>query len=247
MYSKNFVKKVLINLASRKVSVREAYKKLANLPYTDLGFAKIDNLRSLRRGFSELIYCGKKSCGQVEKILASVYKTNQTLLLTHASKPLYEHLRKRFRNLRYNEAAGMLFTKPRSTRRKGRVLIITGGTSDFPVAEQARLTLEIMGNSVSTLYDVGVAGLHRILDKLNLLKGAKVIIVIAGMEGALASVVSGLVSGPVIAVPTSVGYGASFKGIAPLLTMLSSCSPGIGVVNIDNGFGAGYLASLINK
>lgn len=248
MYSRNFIKKTLADLASRRVSVKNAYRKLEDLAYKDLGFAKIDNHRSLRRGFPEAIYCRGKSRQQIEKILENIWSPRETLLLTHADKPLYSYLRKRFHNLEYNEPAKMIFTRrKKNARKKGKVLIITGGTSDFPVAEQARLTLEIMGDRVFSLYDVGVAGLHRVLDKLSLLKSAKVIIVIAGMEGALASVVSGLVSRPVIAVPTSVGYGASFKGIAPLLTMLNSCSPGIGVVNIDNGFGAGYLASLINK
>lgn len=245
MYSRNFIRKVLGDLASRRVSVKDAYKRLENLAYKDLGFAKIDNHRHMRRGFSEVVYCRGKSQGQVERILKN---SGDVALLTCASKALYNYLKKRLPGLKYNEPAQMIFRQiKKRPRKRGKVLVVTGGTSDFPVAEQARLTLELMGNSVSTLYDVGVAGLHRILDKTALLKKASVIIVIAGMEGALASVVSGLVSKPVIAVPTSVGYGASFKGIAPLLTMLNSCSPGIGVVNIDNGFGAGYLASLINK
>jgi len=247
MYSRNFVKKILVDLAHRKISINSACKKLGELPYKDLGFAKIDNHRKLRRGFSEVIYCKGKTHQQVEKILESILPTKDGMLLTYANRALYKALKKRFLNIEHNEAAKIIFIRPKKLRKKGKVIIVTAGTSDFPIAEQARITLDVMGNRVKSLNDVGVAVLHRLFDKLSLLKSAKVIIVIAGMEGALASVVSGLVSKPVIAVPTSVGYGSSFKGVAPLLTMLNSCSPGIGVVNIDNGFGAGYLASLINK
>jgi len=247
MYSKKIIKNLLADLESRKVTKHAAFKRLAELPYKDLGFAKIDNHRRLRRGFPEVIYCSRKTHDEVEKILSSTWDSKEPVLLTSADKLLYKCLKKRFSTLKYNERAGIIFAGRKKTGKKGKVLIVTGGTSDAAIAEQAKITLEVMGNNVVTLYDVGVAGLHRLLDKVKALRSAKVIIVIAGMEGALASVVSGLVSKPVIAVPTSVGYGASFKGIAPLLSMLAGCSPGVGVVNIDNGFGAGYLASLINK
>jgi NCAIR mutase (PurE)-related protein len=170
------------------------------------------------------------------------------VMITRAGRNVFRHLKKQYPSFHYHPEARLIYNKKIQSRRKrGMVAIVAAGTSDVPVAEEARLTLEIMGCPVKTLYDVGVAGLHRILDKVNILNKAAVIVVIAGMEGALASVVSGLTSRPVIAVPTSVGYGANFRGIAPLLTMLNACSPGIGVVNIDNGFGAGYLAGLIAK
>ena len=216
--------------------------------YEDLGFAKVDTDRSIRRGFPEVVYCQGKTIAQIERIVIILKKSSDTLLLTRANRKIYSHLKKIYPRIKYNEIAGVIsLSKKKVDSRKGMVLIVTAGTSDMPVAEEARVTLEVMGNRVKTLYDVGVAGVHRLLDKERTLRRAEVIIVIAGMEGALASFVSGLVSKPVIAVPTSVGYGASFRGIAPLLTMLNSCSPGISVVNIDNGFGAGYFASLINR
>ncbi|MDB4349783.1 nickel pincer cofactor biosynthesis protein LarB [Omnitrophica bacterium] len=240
--------KLLKKLSSRDISIKEAYDVLCDLPYKDLGFAKLDNHRFLRRGFPEVIYCKGKTREQVEKILDALYPNNNKLILTRANEALFKTLKKRYPRLLFNKSAEIIYLGgPKKTAGTKEVLIVTGGTADLPIAEQAKITLEVMGNKVSTLYDVGVAGLHRLLDHKKKLANSNVIIVIAGMEGALASVISGLVSRPVIAVPTSVGYGASFKGIAPLLTMLNSCSPGIGVVNIDNGFGAGYLASLINK
>lgn len=229
------------------MSIKEAYDILCDLPYKDIGFAKLDTHRSLRKGFPEVIYCRGKTPEQVEKIIKELYKKERALILTHADEKLFERLKKLYPRLSYSKAAKIMHFGGVKARSKKRVLIVTGGTADMPVAEQAKTTLEVMGNKVDTLYDAGVAGLHRLLDNKKKLTSSNVIIVIAGMEGALASVVSGLVSKPVVAVPTSVGYGANFKGIAPLLTMLNSCSPGIGVVNIDNGFGAGYLASLINR
>ena len=247
MYYKSSIKKLLTKLDSRDISIKEAYKELCELPYKDLGFAKLDNHRSLRRGFPEVIYCKGKAYEHLDKIVQALYKKHSKLILTRADEKLYKKLKEKYPRLLFNKMAGIIYLENGRPRRKRGVLIVTGGTADLPVAEEAKVTLELMGNKVSTLYDVGVAGLHRLLDHKKKLMGSSVIIVVAGMEGALPSVVSGLVSMPVIAVPTSVGYGASFKGIAPLLTMLNSCSPGIGVVNIDNGFGAGYLASLINR
>lgn len=247
MYYKDLIKRLLKKTSLRSISTKEAYKILCELPYKDLGFAKLDNHRSLRKGFPEVIYCKGKTQQQVEKIVEAVYHKRKPLLLTRADERLFNRLKKQYPRLSYNKAAGIIYHGGVKPKTKKKVLIVTGGTADLPVAEQAKVTLEVMGNSVATVYDAGVAGLHRLLDYKKRLLESNVIIVVAGMEGALASVVGGLVGRPVIAVPTSVGYGASFKGIAPLLTMLNSCSPGIGVVNIDNGFGAGYLASMINR
>ena len=218
------------------------------LGFCDLGFAKLDTDRSKRRGFSEVIYCAGKEKSQLKKIIRQFLKHKQDLLLTKLDKDKFSYLKKALPKLKYNAQArlGYLVGKKVSLA-KGNVAVVTAGTSDIPVAEEAVVTLEVMGNRVERLYDVGVAGVHRLMKNIDVLRGAKVIIVVAGMEGALASLVSGLVSCPVIAVPTSCGYGASFKGLAALLSMLNSCSPGVAVVNIDNGFGAGYFASLINK
>ncbi|MBM3251283.1 MAG: nickel pincer cofactor biosynthesis protein LarB [Candidatus Omnitrophica bacterium] len=217
--------------------------------YKDLGFAKVDIDRKHRRGFPEVIFCQGKQKDQIKKIANQLYKKNGLLLLTKIDKGTYNYLKKTFSNLKYNSLGKIAFLAktPASFKKKGIVLVVTGGTSDIPVAEEAAATLEFTGNRVKRLFDVGVAGVHRLLNNKKDLYEASVIIVIAGMEGALASVVSGLVASPVIAVPTSCGYGASFKGLAALLTMLNSCSPGVTIVNIDNGFGAGYFANLINK
>lgn len=242
------VDKVLKGVRSGKVSVRKALLLLKDLPYKDLGFAKVDNHRALRRGFPEVIFAPGKTADQIVKIAKRIMAHDGLLVVTRVERKVYSRLRRSFPGIRYENKARIAYLKRApAVRRKGLVLVVTAGTADLPVAEEARVILDIMGNRVETLYDVGVAGIHRVLDKKHLLNRADVVIVIAGMEGALASVVSGLVSKPVIAVPTSVGYGASFGGIAPLLTMMNSCSPGVAVVNIDNGFGAGYLASLINR
>lgn len=239
--------KVLHNLRRGRISVDEALKVLRHLPYKDLGFAKVDNHRSLRRGFPEVVFGKGKTVDHIVKISKQIIAYDGILLVTRAPKEAYLKLKKFYPKIKFDErAATITFRKTAPAYKKGVVMIITAGTADLPVAEEARSTLELMGNRVEALYDVGVAGLHRVLHKKHALEKANVIIVIAGMEGALASVVSGLVSKPVIAVPTSVGYGASFGGIAPLLTMMNSCSPGVTVVNIDNGFGAAYFASMIN-
>ena len=215
--------------------------------YHDLGFAKVDCHRASRRGFPEVIFGQSKTPEQIVKIAQKIIAHDGILLVTRTDKRAFLKLKKICPKAKFDEKArAIYFTKKAPAVKKGTVLVITAGTGDLPVAEEARITLGIMGNKVETLYDVGVAGVHRLFDRKDTLKEANVIIVIAGMEGALASVVSGLVSRPVIAVPTSVGYGASFSGLAPLLTMMNSCSPGVAVVNIDNGFGAGYLASMIN-
>jgi len=216
--------------------------------FCDLGFAKVDVGRLTRRGFSEVIYSPGKDRVHLAKITRELIRNKQDILLTKLDKDTFRYLKNKFPKLKYNHIAklGYLSLKPKQIKR-GTVLVISAGTSDLPVAEEAALTLEVMGNKVIRLYDVGVAGVHRLMHNIDALKEASVIVVVAGMEGALGSLVSGLVSCPVIAVPTSCGYGASFAGLSALLTMLNSCSPGMSVVNIDNGFGAGYLASIINK
>ena len=216
--------------------------------YHDIGFAKIDHHRSSRRGFPEVVFGKGKTTEQIVKISRKIIAHDGILLVTHTDEHAFRRLQKDYPGIKFDKSAGIIsYRKVKPKLKKGLVLIITAGTSDLPVAAEARATLEIMGNRTELLCDVGVAGIHRLLDKQDLLKRANVIIVIAGMEGALPSVVSGLVSKAVIAVPTSVGYGASFAGLAPLLTMMNSCSPGVAVVNIDNGFGAGYFASLVNS
>ncbi len=216
--------------------------------FADLGFAKVDLNRLKRRGFAEVVYCPGKTKEQILKITRTLLEHKQPLLLTKLEKDTYACLKKHLPGLQYNFLGKIAYLKNKPVKKTNKfVLLITAGTSDLPVAEEAYATLKAMGNSVVKLYDVGVAGCHRLTDNLELLRKANVIIVIAGMEGALASVVSGLVSSPVIAVPASTGYGANFKGLSALLTMINSCSPGVAVVNIDNGFGAGYFASLVNK
>jgi len=214
--------------------------------FSDLGFAKIDTDRLRRRGYSEAIYCPGKSPDYLLKIVRTFIKNKQEILLTKLDKDKFGHLHKAIPSLKYNSLAKIGYLGQKMPL-VGQAVIVSAGTSDEAIAEEAAITLQIMGNRTVKLYDVGVAGVHRIMQNVGILKKAKVIIVVAGMEGALASLVSGLVSCPVIAVPTSCGYGASFGGIAALLTMVNSCSPGVAVVNIDNGFGAGYFASLINR
>ena len=243
------LKKLLAEVKTGKLEIDEALERLRRLPYEDLGFAKIDTHRNLRRGFPEVIFCERKTIDQIVQIVRKMLESNNSLLATRASQEVYEAVREIEPTAKYNEL-GRTITVTETHRelpKGGLILVVTGGTADIPVAEEALVTAEIMGNRVERLYDVGVAGLHRLLGNKDRLFEASVIIVVAGMEGALASVVGGLVDKPVIAVPTSVGYGASFSGITPLLTMLNSCAEGVVVVNIDNGFGAGYFASLINK
>lgn len=247
MNSKKYLKGILSKLYSKKMSVSSAFDALKSLPYENMGFVRLDHHRFFRKGFGEVIYCENKTMEHVKKITEVLLKHGNPVLLTRANKSLYDFLKKTFPVLKYNELGRIIYLKKGGLKNKKTVLILTAGTSDIPVAEEARITLEVMGNRVKTIYDVGVAGIHRLLDKLPEISKANVIIVVAGMEGALGSVVGGLTDKPVIAVPTSVGYGSSFKGIAPLLTMMNSCAPGVTVVNIDNGFGAGYFASLINK
>lgn len=242
------MKKMLQDFKEGKVELSEVLEKIKSLPYVDLGFAKIDTHRVVRKGFSETVFCKGKTISQIMKILETMSKENHNILATKAGKKIYDEVKKVYPGAEYNELAKTIVIKRKKIKpSEGKILVITAGTSDIPVAEEAVVTAELMGNRVEKSYDVGVAGVHRLFDIKDKIFDANVIIVVAGMEGALASIVGGLSSCPVIAVPTSVGYGASFKGIAPLLTMMNCCAEGVVVVNIDNGFGAGYFASLINR
>lgn len=221
---------------------------MTNVRYQNLHFARVDIERNKRRGFPEVVFCQNKTPAQIKKISREIIKAEGPLLLTHLRAANFRLIKKAFPKIKYHPTAKIAYLSiKRAPFKKGLVLVITAGTSDIPVAEEAAVTLNLMGNRVKKLYDVGVAGVHRLLDNKKILNQAAVIIVIAGMEGALASLVSGLVAAPVIAVPTSCGYGSNFQGLSALLTMLNGCSPGVAVVNIDNGFGAGYFAGLINR
>jgi len=216
--------------------------------FCDLGFAKLDTDRKRRKGFAEVVYCPGKDRQHLLSIARRIIKSKEDLLLTRLEKCEFSFLKKSIPALKYNPIAkiGFLLHKPKILSGDP-VLVVSAGTSDIPVAEEAVVTLQLMGNRVEKLYDVGVAGVHRLMSNIEKLRKARVIIVVAGMEGALASLISGLVASPIIGVPTSCGYGSSFSGLSALLGMLNSCSPGVTVVNIDNGFGAGYFASLINR
>ncbi len=240
------IKKILNNVKSGKLAVEEAYSLLKHLPFQDIGFAKVDSHRAMRKGFPEVIYCQGKSIAHIKGIAKKLSDIHSNIMATRADKKIFNAIRSVVPRAKYHEAARIV-TIGRGEKGKGKVLIVTAGTADIPVAEEAAVTSEFLGGKVEKIYDVGVAGLHRIMNKMKKLNEADVIIVIAGMEGALASVVGGLTDRPVIAVPTSIGYGASFKGLAALLSMLNSCAPGVAVVNIDNGFGAGVMASVINR
>jgi pyridinium-3,5-biscarboxylic acid mononucleotide synthase len=242
------IRKILGAVQSRKTSIDEAMERLKHLPYENLGFARIDHHRSLRQGFPEVIFGRGKSVKQITAIVAKMLTKDHNILITRTRATVFRHVRRLTSLARYYPESGVIaIVRDESIHGKGEILVISAGTADIPVAEEATLTAEIMGNTVTTLFDVGVAGLHRLLSQYERLKKARVIIVVAGMEGALPSVVGGLVSVPVIAVPTSVGYGASFQGVTALLGMLNSCASNVTVVNIDNGFGAGFVASLINR
>ena len=244
------LQQLLEKVRRRRLSVPDALEQLRHLPFEDLGFAKVDHHRGLRKGFAEVVYARGKTPAQVKAIVGRMLRpaSTQNILVTRASAEIFRSVHRLTRQAKYHPLSGVI-TIQRNSRRngKGTILTVTAGTSDIPVAEEAALTAEIMGNDVETVYDVGVAGLHRLLRYRRRLASARVIICVAGMEGALPSVVAGLVAAPVIAVPTSVGYGASFGGLAALLGMLNSCSSNTCVVNIDNGFGAGCMASAINQ
>jgi pyridinium-3,5-biscarboxylic acid mononucleotide synthase len=244
------IQRLLSKVRSGRVSVARATQQLRHLPFEDLGFAKVDHHRALRQGFAEVVYARGKTTQQVVEILRRLMrpKAKYNILITRADRGIYHAVHRVTADARFHARSGAItIQRNKAITGRGPVLVITAGTSDIPVAEEAVVTAEIMGNRVMSVYDVGVAGLHRLLRHRQELATAHVIICVAGMEGALPSVVGGLVGVPVIAVPTSTGYGASFGGLTALLAMLNSCASNICVVNIDNGFGAGYVASTINR
>lgn len=246
---KDLLKRLLEDVRDGNLSPDEAIKKLKTLPFEDMGFAKLDNHRALRKGYPEVIFGQGKTKDQIIKLIDGLIKNGNDAIVTRTDRTVYNHIKKKYKEAIFNERARIILIRKTKAKKAGRgsIVVISAGTSDIPVAEEAAFTAEIFGNRVERLYDVGVAGIHRLFNKLDILMSASVLIVVAGMEGALPSVVGGLVEGPVIAVPTSIGYGASFGGITALLAMLNSCSSNVAVVNIDNGFGAGYIASVINR
>lgn len=242
------LEKILKAISKGTMSVDAAMEKLRDFPYTDLGFARIDHHRELRTGYPEIVYCAGKTNEQVRAIFSAMEAHGNNIIGTRAGKDMFEYISPFFPDAVFYETARIIsMRKKEIVPPATKIAVITAGTSDIPVAEEAAVTAELLGNNVVRIYDAGVAGIHRLVDKLPEIRGCRVSVVIAGMEGALASVVGGLVNMPVIAVPTSVGYGASFEGLSALLAMLTSCAAGVTVVNIDNGFGAGFSASRINR
>jgi len=243
------LKKILEDVKNNNIDIEYALDKLKNLPYEDLGYANVDHHRELRNGYPEVIYCEGKTDEHILGIIDKMNEKGSNILGTRCRKETFNKVKEVYKNAEYEELSKILQIQNHDIVNigKGKILILTGGTSDIPVADEAYYTAKFLGNDVEKIYDVGVAGIHRLLSRRQILEEARVIVAVAGMEGALPSVVGGLVDVPIIAVPTSVGYGANFGGLSALLTMLNSCASGISVVNIDNGFGAGYLAAMINK
>lgn len=241
------VAELLQQVKDGSITIEAAEKQLKNLPYEDLGFAKLDHHRKLRQGFEEVIYCSGKATEHLVRIYRTLSEEGIDVLGTRASREQYEAVREAVSDVVYDPISRILKVERREKERIGKIIVCTGGTADVPVAEEAAQTAEFFGTQVVRLFDVGVAGIHRLLSNMDTFEGANCVIAVAGMEGALAGVVAGLVEVPVIAVPTSVGYGASFHGLSALLTMLNSCANGITVVNIDNGYGAAYVATQINR
>lgn len=242
-----YLKDLLEQVQNGRIDVDAAMHQLKKLPFEDLGYARIDTHRCVRTGVPEVIYCEGKTIGQIQGIAQRIARNHSNILATRANRDVFEGIREVIEACQYHEMARIVVIHPRPVEKTGNIAVVSAGTSDIPVAEEAAVTAEVLGNNVNRIYDVGVAGIHRLLYVCDDLFKANVAVVVAGMEGALASVVGGLVSCPVIGVPTSIGYGASFGGVAALLSMLNSCASGVSVVNIDNGFGGGYQASLINK
>jgi len=242
------IRKLFDQVRSGKVSPDDAVNRLRHLPFEDLGFAKVDHHRALRIGMPEVVFGERKTPAQVAAIFKRLSRHGNNVLATRASKEQFSAVKKIVRAAKYDpDARAIVLRRDKKLYGKGLISVVSAGTSDIPVAEEAVVTAELMGNEVERVYDVGVAGIHRLLAHRKVISKARVVIVCAGMEGALPSVVGGLVGVPVIAVPTSVGYGAAFQGLAALLGMMNSCASNVSVVNIDNGFGAGYVASLINR
>ncbi len=243
----DYLRELIRNVKDGTVSEEEALEQLKVLPYKEMGFANLDFHRQIRTGFPEVVYCEGKTPAQIRDIFAALAE-HGTVMGTRATRNDYEAVLKKLPDAVYHEAARIIVSEDKQADEPiGKVAVVSAGTADIPVAEEAAVTAETLGNEVMRIYDVGVSGIHRLFDKLDQIRSADVIIVVAGMEGALASVLGGLVAAPVIAVPTSVGYGANFGGLSALLSMLNSCANGVSIVNIDNGFGAGYTASVINK
>jgi len=248
MMNREILIELLQQVQDKELTVDQALSKIKLEPLEKFNHSLIDRHRAIRKGHPEVIYCENKNSNQISEIITRLIPDTYNIIATRIDIEKVEVLKKLSIKIEYNNDARIaIINRKKFTKNRGMILIVSGGTSDIPVAEEAALTAEAMGNRVERLYDVGVAGLHRLLSHLKLIDEATVIIAVAGMEGALASVVGGLNDKPVIAVPTSIGYGANFKGVSALLTMLNSCAGGITVVNIDNGFGAGYAAGLINK
>lgn len=241
------LRRLLEQVQNGDMNLDAALEKLRRLPFEDLGYAKIDKHRGLRTGVPEVIFCQGKSIEQIQGIVKKMSEDHGNILATRAGRDVFEGIQKVISDCHYYEMARIVVVNPKPVEKLGNIVVVSAGTSDIPVAEEAAVTAEVLENRVTRIYDVGVAGIHRVLDVRGELFEANVAVVVAGMEGALASVVGGLVNCPVIGVPTSIGYGASFSGLAALLSMLNSCASGVSVVNIDNGFGAGYQANLINK
>lgn len=242
------LRKLFEAVKDNKIELEEAVKKFEDLTFADLGFASIDNHRELRVGYPEVIYCEGKTVEQMKGIVEFMLTKDNNILATRVGEEMYQAVKGICKDARYNPLGRTITIRRREEDlTDSYIAIVSAGTSDLPVVEEAAETAGILGNRVEKITDVGVAGIHRLFSKLDIIRGAKVVIVVAGMEGALASVIGGLVDKPVIAVPTSVGYGANFGGLSALLSMLNSCASGVSVVNIDNGFGAGYNASIINK
>lgn len=242
------IRELLEKVRSGSMAVTEAMNALRMLPFEDLGFARTDSHRALRTGYPEVVYCMGKTVAQICAIVERLSAAHKTIIASRATDEVYDAVKKAVPGAAYNRDARLIIIGEKAgPETDKRILVITAGTSDIPVAEEAAVTAEAMGNPVDRLFDVGVAGIHRLFENASQLFSANVIVAVAGMDGALPSVIGGLVDRPVIAVPTSVGYGASFGGISALLTMLNSCAPGVAAVNIDNGFGAGYIAGLINR
>ena len=242
------IKQLLLEVKSGDVTPDEAASRLKSLPFTDLGFAKVDHHRELRQGFAEVVYCEPKTLEQIKGITSALLEKNRgNILLTRAAPEVFDVAHELDERAVYHPEARLVTIEREDIEPFGLVCVVAAGTADVPVAEEARVTSSLMGSRVEAFYDVGVAGAHRLFAYRDSLERARAVVVVAGMEGALASLVGGIVSCPVIAVPTSVGYGASFGGLAALLAMMNSCAAGVSVVNIDNGFGGGYLAGLINR
>ena len=237
---------ILMQFKNGEMSLEEAEAYLKRQPFEDMGYAKLDSHRKLRSGFAEVIFCSGKADAHLKEIFRHLYEEEGEVLGTRASLSQYELIKKEFPQVQYDEISRILKIEKEGKKRIGRIAVCTAGTADIPVAEEAAQTAEYFGSNVDRIYDVGVSGIHRLMSRLDVIQSANCVVAVAGMEGALASVIGGLADCPVIAVPTSIGYGACFHGLSSLLSMLNSCASGVSVVNIDNGFGAGYLASMIN-